>query len=404
MDALCIDQTPNPTPAQAAAKLQQLNIMHLIYSGATLTIYSVSGKDSRSGMPGVSRPRIPQTREIINGHTLFTIPSEMKEEIDSSVWHTRGWTFQEKAMGKRQLFISDTHFQFQCGNTIGPSMVSEAFDTATETQFTWSAGKLSLENPKGGDYEVGKVRSLTTLQDHPELRELWAPSTFEAILEDYTARDLSKPEEDSLNACQGIMNYLAEGVYPSGFCWGLPLRDYPYYIGWTHDAREQPTRRTDFPSWTWAGYGGKVRFPPGLVDVSERDGQKPQYDFVPRVQSLQGKELTLQGWVVTLEIRTEPFSEVIIPGSSETIGCVREGNSKHNNTLPSGTYRCLVAARVKQGIAPKTGLMNQQIFMIVLKGTGKVVERQTIITLSRIAIEGRDFEEWKPEKQDITLI
>lgn len=151
MDALCIDQTPNPTPAQAAAKQQQLNIMHLIYSGAALTIYAVSGKDSKWGMLGVSRPRTPQTREVIDGHVLFTTPPEMKEEIDSSVWKTRAWTFQENTLGLRRLYISDTHFQMQCGNTTGPGMVSEAFDTAWDLRVTWSkysTGTMSLKNPK----------------------------------------------------------------------------------------------------------------------------------------------------------------------------------------------------------------------------------------------------------------
>lgn len=107
---------------------------------------------------------------------------------------------------------------------------------------------------------------------------------------------------------------------------------------------------------------------------------------------------------MTLDIRTEPFSEVVIPGGHETVGCVKERNSFHNNTLPSGKYRCLVVARVSQGIVQSTGLKDQQIFMITLKGTGRVVERETFITLSGIAFDGRDFEEWKPKKCEVTLI
>lgn len=107
---------------------------------------------------------------------------------------------------------------------------------------------------------------------------------------------------------------------------------------------------------------------------------------------------------MTLDIRTEPFSEVVIPGGNETAGCVRERNSLHNTTLPSGKYRCLVVARVSQGVVQRTGIKNQQIFMITLKGNGRVVERETVITLSRIAIDGRDFEEWKPKKCEVTLI
>lgn len=149
VDALCIGQTPNPTPAQAAAKQQQLNMMNLIYSGAALTIYAVSGKDSTSGMLGVNRPRIPQTREVIDGHALFTTPPNLYEEIKSSVWRTRAWTLQEQLLGKRKLYISDTHFQMNCANSKGPDTTSEAFDTAKDLQFSSSKyldGKMSLEN------------------------------------------------------------------------------------------------------------------------------------------------------------------------------------------------------------------------------------------------------------------
>lgn len=104
--------------------------MHLIYSGAALTIYAVSGRNSASGMKGVSSPRIPQTQETIDSHALFTVPSDISQELDSSVWNTRAWTFQERVLGRRSLYITDTQYQFQCAATYGPNRPSEAFDTA----------------------------------------------------------------------------------------------------------------------------------------------------------------------------------------------------------------------------------------------------------------------------------
>lgn len=142
-----------------------------------------------------------------------------------------------------------------------------------------------------------------------------------------------------------------------------------------------------------------MQYPPGLIDTESETS-----DLIPRMIAIEDKEVTIEGWLVTLDIRTEPFSEVIIPGSDASIGCVTERNFKHNNTLPSGKYRCLVAARVKKEVL-KNGLENQQVFLVVLRGSQpvEVEERQTAITVSRLAIEGKDFMDFRPKKAIIKL-
>ena len=177
----------------------------------------------------------------------------------------------------------------------------------------------------------------------------------------------------------------------------MPLKNFPQSLGWIHDYTVKPKRRASFPSWSWAGWEGTVKFPPGLIDTPEG-----KTDLLPRVENLNGKELTLEGWLVTLDIRTEPFSEVIVPGSDIAIGCITERNFKHNNTLGTGKYKCLVVARVKKN-ALKNGLDNQQVFLLILNGT-KAVQRQTVVTFSRLALEGKDFMEFGPQKGQVTLI
>lgn len=222
------------------------------------------------------------------------------------------------------------------------------------------------------------------------------------MLYGYTSRKLTNAE-DSLNAFKGILNSLMIHIYPGGFLWGLPLHDSPKTLGWTHDALDTPKRRPDFPSWSWAGWEGKARFLHGLVGMVEAQDQGPKFDLMPQVKILKGKELTIEGWVADLDIRTEPLSEVVVPGTKKTVGCVKEKNAQHNNTLPSGKYKCLVVARVKQGIL-RNGRKNQRVFMITLKGAGRVFERQTVITLDRLAAEGKDFMEFNPVKQNVTLV
>ncbi|KAJ3547000.1 hypothetical protein NM208_g1725 [Fusarium decemcellulare] len=383
VDALCIDQSPNPTPEQAAAKAKQLGLMHLIYYCATITIFAVAGPRSDYGIPGVSRPRARSTEEDIDGQTILAVPPHIMTEIQSSTWQTRAWTWQEDALSTRKLFLTETQYQLQCNETLGPSYHSEASDTVTD--LTWT--RIS-----GGKMKAGFVEA--------ENRDFLdrTPSLFESILNTYTSRFLTN-DSDSINAFQGGLTRYGMAVYPEGFEWGMPLKEFPQSLAWIHDHTVKPNRRSAFPSWSWAGWGGSVRYPPGLIETATTKA-----DLVPRMISINGPEVTLEGWVVTLDIRTEPFSEVIVPGSNTAIGCVTERNFKHNNTLPSGKYRCLVAARVKKEVL-RNGLENQQVFMVVLRGeeAAEVEERQTAVTLSRVAVEGKDFMEFGPKMTTIRL-
>lgn len=203
-------------------------------------------------------------------------------------------------------------------------------------------------------------------------------------------------DDDSLNAFQGGLKRFGLAAYPEGFEWGMPLKQFPQSLAWIHDCTVKPKRRTSFPSWSWAGWGGGVHYPVGLITSGTS-----QVDLVPRMIKINDKEVTLEGWLVTLDIRTEPFSELVVPGSDTAVGCVTERNFEHNNTIPSGRHRCLVAARVKKETL-RNGHRNQQVFLVILRGE-KVYERKTAITVSRLAVEGKDFMEFGPEHTVVTL-
>lgn len=142
-----------------------------------------------------------------------------------------------------------------------------------------------------------------------------------------------------------------------------------------------------------------MQYPSGLIAEAGSES-----DLILRMVGIQDKEVTLEGWVVELEIRTEPFSELIVPGSDTAVGCMTKRNFKHNNTISSGRYRCLVAARVKREVL-RNGLQNQQVFLVVLRAVedSVVQERQTVITVSRLAVEGKDFMDFNPQKAILTL-
>ncbi|KAF5963641.1 hypothetical protein FCOIX_13769 [Fusarium coicis] len=383
VDALCIDQSPNPTPEQAASKAKQLQLMHLIYYCATITIFAVAGPRSDYGIPGISKPRVGSTRERINGKDLVVVPPQIMSEIKSSVWQTRAWTWQEDVLSTRKLYLTETQWILQCNETLGPSDFAEAHDTAVG--LTWTT-------VSGGKMKAGYVETTNT-----EFLDRTS-SMFISAVTTYTSRSLTN-DGDSLNAFQGGLARFGKPVYPQGFEWGMPLKEFPQSLAWIHDHTVKPTRRAAFPSWSWAGWGGTVQYPTDLIETATENG-----DLTPRMVSIDDKIAMLEGWTVTLDIRTEPFSEVVIPGTDHAIGCVTERNFKHNMTLPTGKYRCLVAARLKKE-ALRNGLVNQLVFLVVLRGDKDVgvEERQTAITVSRLAIEGKDFMDFGPKKTVIRM-
>lgn len=115
VDALCIDQTRNPTPEQLTAKNEQLRIMDRIYAGASLTLAAIAGTTSASGIPGVSAPRPQQVEEAIDGvGTLFTVPPHWSLAAEGSVWYGRAWTLQEAVMSRRSVYFCGDQWHFAC--------------------------------------------------------------------------------------------------------------------------------------------------------------------------------------------------------------------------------------------------------------------------------------------------
>ena len=426
VDALCIDQSPDPTPEQWDKKLKQLQMMDLIYECATVTLVALAGSDSNAGLPGVSYPRVMQHAEPLNDGSdtvLFSVPPTMTTEIRSSVWDTRAWTLQESVMARRYLHFSTNQLDFTCQR----ASVSDADETATK-------GFMNNNNtPQNMDAIPPPHTGMAVLDDIFNLSSSSQPDTnppknkidqtghanaFRALLTNYTARSMTNPA-DSLNAFLGMLAVFERRIYKSsGFQWGLPLREHPRMLGWYHDQTVGPTssvprrRRDLFPSWSWAGWEGTVNFVDRLLEPSDQTPVSVG-DLVPRFVGLNGKELTLEGWLVEMDVVTEPFSEAVIrkKGSEdgkkeeeevEVLGIVKERNFTHNITLRTGRYACLVLERVTY-LGDPNSVRIPRVYMLVLdwvKGRAGVAERQTLVTLT---CEG-DFMRLKPERRTLTLV
>ncbi|KAH7087302.1 heterokaryon incompatibility protein-domain-containing protein [Paraphoma chrysanthemicola] len=84
VDALCIDQSPNPSPEVLKEKIQQLGMMATIYGCATVTMVALTGTNANAGLAGVSVSRPHQIVETIEEHQVFTVPQYISAEREAS--------------------------------------------------------------------------------------------------------------------------------------------------------------------------------------------------------------------------------------------------------------------------------------------------------------------------------
>ncbi|KAK8112430.1 hypothetical protein PG984_012956 [Apiospora sp. TS-2023a] len=233
VDRYCIDQDDTH-------KQHIFNQMHRIYSGAFVTIIAAAGSDAEHGLPGVSVGRPDQVNLQLGNLRLTQIIPYRDNDITSSVWYTRAWTYQESYFSKRRLIFTEQQVLYLCNE----SRQSEGFPSEM----------VHITPDHKGPSPV------------PQLRR---PSKFDPFsvrndIRMYTQRQLTYPS-DSLNAILGVIQYYMELNLDDVLIrhvWGVPLykelksQKFMLDLGWAHKKPGQ--RRSGFPSWTWAGWSGEL--------------------------------------------------------------------------------------------------------------------------------------------------
>lgn len=106
IDRLCIIQDADTTK-------ENVSCMTSIYANAYITIVAVSGADAEAGLCGLessSGPRSYDPYYRFSESIFCSIEHEEKEDI----WHTRAWTFQERAVSRRCLVFFQQTVKFEC--------------------------------------------------------------------------------------------------------------------------------------------------------------------------------------------------------------------------------------------------------------------------------------------------
>lgn len=212
VDRYCINST------EPGTKHFMISNMDAIYEAAYLTIIAASGSDGRHGLPSVSglskalgEDYVPPWDGLVYTKlSHLCLDSYVRlGQIETSVWSTRGWTYQEGLLSRLRLVFTD-------------------------------------------DWAI--------LQRREEDRVRVSSGIF-AHINEYTRRNLTYPS-DSLNAFRGVLRAY-ERLRPAAVhVWGVPfllgpdgvIRQPGYGLLWTANRRRSMRRVPGMPSWTWAAW------------------------------------------------------------------------------------------------------------------------------------------------------
>lgn len=247
IDSLCIVQDD---PIMRGA---QISRMDLIYQQAVLTLVAADGTHANAGIPGVqpgSRPSKQVIRKV-GDMTMAVRFNYVDDVVDTETWNTRAWTYQERCLSKRLLFMTSTQAYFICNEKVFcEDMITEC---ETRTFFLDTIYWRPMRVPRG----------LNSVQVSEDARNL--ALTYSHHLREFTKRQMTW-QSDALNAVSAVLNAtisqldtrlwqgLPEMIFDKGLLW-IPntvtqRRKVP------GDCKDIPT--PVFASWSWTGWAGSV--------------------------------------------------------------------------------------------------------------------------------------------------
>ncbi|KAF4953752.1 hypothetical protein FGADI_5745 [Fusarium gaditjirri] len=245
VDQLCIPQKPGSVDPE-------IHHMASIYSWATCTLVALSGTTFSDPLPGVrpgTRHPEPQHQASVGGLRLMTCYPSLFTEIESSVWFSRGWTFQEAAFSKRVFFFTASQTFFLCRETM----------YCEESVWEVPGGRSLAAGANIKTKEAGRIKDLMIFRGSGS----YPNGVYYRSVEEYTKRTLGY-SQDILNAWAAMIQWMEEDEKWGSTCsFGLPLDQFGFGLGWQplHGHNPDPAnQRAGFPSWSWSGYQGPVEW------------------------------------------------------------------------------------------------------------------------------------------------
>ncbi len=264
--------------------------MDRVYGSALVTIVAASGDDADHGLQGVARKTCQPSEgversidqpsaEVGNAHIIA--PFRSQQDLEGTVWNSRGWTFQERLLSRRLLVFAGNEVVWHCrrmtcredmrnddsGGTVPPlewlNLKPKWFDRDQNhsEQHHWVDG--SIEVDRFGRTHV--VRSGTFTE-------------YAKVVEQYTQRQLTH-NSDVIFALEGLLN-IFQRSFRSVFLSGLPESLFDIALIWRPTQRLNRricTNQSKFPSWSWSGWEGPVHYDKPLAIKRDEDGVMTRY-------------------------------------------------------------------------------------------------------------------------------
>lgn len=235
VDSLCI--------VQNSKRSWNLNarMMNVIYGNAHLTICAADGSDAWFGLGALDTSGHSTTQHIEEcAPGVRLMVSQLAETgINSSVWNTRAWTFQERLLSKRCLIFTEGRVFFQCRSaTMSEDLVSESY---------------------GAGWSLDQAKALPQILHELKRRPV---RVYMNCMSRYSERQLTQPK-DILAAFNGVSNLISDAMQ-APFIFGLPSSHFDLALLWEPlraVSRRVPGTGEDFgdfifPSWSWCGWKG----------------------------------------------------------------------------------------------------------------------------------------------------
>lgn len=269
VDSLCIIQD------DPDEKRRLIHGMDCVYENASLTVVALSGSDADAGLAGISSLRDPDSdnsgrpylsHEGYNTHSIGIVRPSLHEQIESSYWNSRGWTYQEQLLSARKLYFTPNEVFYQCGSyTRREGYGFENFTRHSARPGPPWIGGSSLRNSERVTYSMKLPHSGPWSLDQAKSYD----RHFQTILSTFSRRSLTHPG-DVLNALTGIYNkyYTAASADAQDVglvaLQGTPARCFSKALLWfaagTHQGRRSNVNQSRPSSWSWTSWIAPIDF------------------------------------------------------------------------------------------------------------------------------------------------
>lgn len=253
--------------------------MDRVYGGALVTLVAASGTHADAGLQGVQRDNQSTERsihqesaEIQDTHLLA--PLSGGQNLESTPWNRRGWTFQERLLSRRIIAFADNELVWYChAMTCREDSPSGDADDgirplqALTLEPSWFTGSGAGRNTIWVDGSLETDRfGMTHLVRSGRFSE------YVKAVQQYTHRQLTHGS-DILNAFAGLSS-IFQRSFQARSLFGLLEIVLDVSLLWRPDG--QLKRRIcggeGFPSWSWAGWEGAVFYDKPLTIRRNGDG------------------------------------------------------------------------------------------------------------------------------------